>query len=303
MEEMSQDAIDQELIRNTTLQTLLQRYVMEVSSHKSPTAQAQESRIIRRLLVKLGAIPLSELTPLALTKFRDDRLQEASASTVARDLLLLSLVIETAMSQWGVTLPGNPLSNVSVPATVHGRGRRLRPGERRRLVSACGRYVNPMLGWIIRLILATGMRKGEILSLHRMHVDLQTRVAHVPKVGSWASRDVPLSKKAVAILQEALFHAKGTTETPLIFFGEPGKFGQRKSYALDRVFRQVLSRAHLKAYSCEDLRDDAILRMREAGLSEQEVAAITGLRSVRINRRAAHLQVDVLIQRLDMLDL
>ena len=296
---MSQDATELELEQKIMLHSLLQRYLIEVSSKKSPTTQARETRILNRLSVQLGSLPLLELTPLALTKFRDERLQEASASTVARDLTLLSQVIETAMERWEITLEGNPLGNVSIPSNVHGRGRELRPGERMRLVTACRRYANPMLGWVVSLILGTAMRKGELLCLQRSHVDLAARVVHLPKVGAGVPRDVPLSKTATKLFKEALLHAKETPDTPLIFFGEPGKWGQRKPYAVDRVFRQVLSRAHLRAFSCEDLRDDAIIRMREAGLTEQEVIAITALRAGRINRRAAHLQVDVLIQRLD----
>lgn len=303
MEKMNQHSTDPDSEPTMTLHTLLQRYLSEISLKKSPTTQARESRIAGRLSARLGATPLSELTPLVLTKFRDTRLQEASVSTVARDLALLSLVMETAMEHWDVNLTGNPLNTVFVPPTVHGRGRQLRPGERKRLVAACGRCANPMLGWIVRLILETAMRKGEVLALHRSHVDPRARMAHVPKVGTRAPRDVPLTQQAVELFQEALFHARGTPDTPLIFFGEPGKFGRRKPYVIDRIFRQTMNRAHLKPFSLEDLRDDAILRMREAGLTEEEVVAITGLRSGRINRRAAHLQGDVLVQRLDAVGL
>ncbi|MEO5348977.1 MAG: site-specific integrase [Magnetococcus sp. YQC-3] len=286
-----------------TLQQLLQRYLTEVSSKKSPLTFAREERIARHLTTRLGAMPLSELTPLILTEFRETRLQEASAYTVARDLALLSQVVETAIAHWGVTLTGNPLNAIPDPVEVHGRGRQLRPGERLRLVAACGRHSNPMLGWVVRIILSTGMRKAEVLHLQRSHIDLTARVAHLPRVGSWAPRDIPLTQEASKVFKEALRHVKGIDDTPLLFFGEPGKFGQRRPYAIDRVLRQALNRARLKPFSCDELRDDAILRMREAGLTEQEVVAITGLRTLRIDRRAAHLQPEVLVQRLDQLGL
>ena len=285
------------------LHTLLQRYLDEISIHKSPTTQAQENRIARHLIARLGMTILTELTPLVLTKFRDTRLREASAGAVTRDLALLSLVIETAIQTWKIPLQGNPLNNVPPPPTIHGRGRQLRSGERLRLLSACRRYTNPMLAWIVGLILETGMRKGEVVNLHRSHIDLAQRVAHLPKMGNWAPRNVPLTKQAVSLLQEALLHAQETPDTPLLFFGEPGKFGRRKPYAVDRVLRQIMGRANIKPFSCEDLRDDAIARLEEAGLNKQEVTAITGTRSVRIDRRADHLQINVLVQRLDELEL
>ncbi|MEO5363494.1 MAG: tyrosine-type recombinase/integrase [Magnetococcus sp. DMHC-8] len=282
-----------------TLQTLLHRYLAEVSSKKSPTAHAREHRIAQHLMARLGTTPLVDLTPLLLSEFRETRLQEASASTVARDLGLLSQVIETAMTDWGVALAGNPLRSVAEPAEVQGRSRQLRPGERLRLISACNRHSNPMLGWVVRLILATGMRKPEVLHLQRPQVDLTARVVHLPRSGSSAPRDVPLSREVVKLFQEALHHVKPVTDTPLLFFGEPGRFGQRRPYAIDRVLRQAMNRARLKPFSCDELRDDAILRMRESGLTEQEVVAITGLRTLRIDRRAPHLQTHLLVQRLD----
>ncbi|MBF0584714.1 MAG: site-specific integrase [Magnetococcales bacterium] len=286
-----------------TVQSLLQRYLAEVSSKKSPVTSEREGRIAHYLAVRIGNMPLSELTPLALTQFRDSRVQEASAAAVARDLALLSQVIDTAMADWGIELPGNPLNAVAAPVDVQGRGRQLGAGERLRLIAACGRHSNPMMGWVVRIILATGMRKAEVLKLHRSHVDLKARVVHLPKVGIWPARDVPLTQEASKIFKEALQYVKDVSDTTLIFFGEPGKFGQRRPYAIDRVLRQAMSRARLKPFSCEELRDSAIFRMQEAGLTEEEVVAITGARTLRIDRRAPHLQADVLLQRLDALGL
>ena len=286
-----------------TLQVLLHRYLTEISSKKSPLTHAQESRIVRHLTTRLGSVVLSELTPLTLTEFRATRLQEASASVVARDLELLSQVIETAMTNWDVTWVGNPLSAVAEPMELHGRGRQLKPGERLRLVAACGRHSNPLLGWVVRIILAVGMRKVEVLHLQRAHVDLTHRLVHLPRVGSGVPRVVPLTQEATRACKEALQHVQAVTDTPLIFFGEPGRFGRRRPYAIDRVLRQALNRARLKPFSCDELRDDAILRMREAGLTAEEVVAITGLHTLRIDRRAPHLQPDVLVRRLDALGL
>lgn len=284
-----------------TLEMLLHRYISEISSKKSPTAHARDSRIARHLTVRLGATPLEEVTPLLLTRFRDARLKEASAHTVARDLALLAHVIETAMQQWTVAMVCNPVHLVAAPPHVHGRGRHMRPGERVRLLAACQRHSNPMLGWVVTLILETGMRKGEILGLQQSQVDLAQRVAHLSRTGTWAPRVVPLNQTAIMVFQKALQHTAETPHTTLIFFGEPGKFGRRKPYAVDRVLRQVMSRANLKPFGCDELRDDAILRMQEAGLTEEEVVAITGRRSMRIDRRAPHLQAEVLLKRLDTL--
>ena len=54
---------------------------------------------------------LSELKPHHITKFREDRLKEVSAGTVLKDLSLLSAVINTGTTEWGLenVLRSNPV--------------------------------------------------------------------------------------------------------------------------------------------------------------------------------------------------
>ena len=282
-----------------TVAEALARYLMEVSSAKSPTTQARETRMARMLSERLGRLPLEEVSPLELAAFRDARLKEASAAIVARDMALLTDLFDVAASRWGVALAGNPVGNVAPPAPVQGRGRRLKPGERARLLAACARHANPMLGWVVQIAMETAMRKTEILGLKQADVALRQRVVHLPRTGSWAPRHVPLNKETAKVFSAAIKHARTVKETPLIFFGEPGQFGTRRAYAIDKVFRKALLDARLKSFSFDDLRLDAVERMREAGLSDEEVAAIAGLKTPRIDRRADHLQPEALVKRLD----
>ena len=134
-----------------------------------------------------------------------------------------------------------------------------------------------MLGWVVRIAMETAMRKAEILGLYRRDVDLQSRVAHVSKIGLRAPRKTPLTRVAVQAFKAALNQVNVTKDTSLIFFGDPGKFGTRRPYAIDKVFRHAVMSARLKAFRFDDLRFDAISRMRESGLTEPEVAAIVGL--------------------------
>ena len=284
-----------------TVRATLERYVAEISGKKSPVTCQRETRMARMLTDRLGDHTLAFLTPLTLAEYRTARLREASDSIVARDLAFLSQVLETAADAWGIALTGNPVGTVSQPVPLQGQGRRLKPGERARLLATCGRNVNATLLWVVRLAMETAMRKTEILGLTRDAVDLPARVAQIPKISTRSPRQVPLTKTATATLREALRHAKKTKDTPLIFFGEPGKFGTRRPYAIDKIFRQALIRSRLKEFGFNDLRQDAIMRMKEAGLSEREVVAIAGVRSVRLDRRSPDLQPSALVRRLDAL--
>ena len=52
-----------------------------------------------------------------------------------------------------------------------------------------------------------------------------------------------------------------------------------------------------------DLRHEAVSRLVEAGLGDQEVAAISGHKSMQMLRRYTHLRAEDLVAKLDQLGL
>jgi hypothetical protein len=84
------------------------------------------------------------------------------------ELALLSHLFTIAIKKWRLGLIYNPVSNIRKPAPGKGRDRRLGADEEKALLRACDRHSNPMLGWIVRVALYTGMRAGEIKGLTRL---------------------------------------------------------------------------------------------------------------------------------------
>jgi len=96
------------------------------------------------------------------------RLSEGlSASSVRLELALLSHLYTIAIKEWGMGIIVNPVSNVRRPKPAKGRDRRLVGDEEQRLMEACEGHSNPMLAWIVKLALYTGMRHSEIVNLTR----------------------------------------------------------------------------------------------------------------------------------------
>lgn len=73
-------------------------------------------------------------------------------------LALLGHLYTVAIKEWGVGLPSNPVKNIRRPAPGPGRNRRLTPDEEFSILAAVDEHSNPMLGWIVRIALETGMR-------------------------------------------------------------------------------------------------------------------------------------------------
>ncbi len=285
-----------------TLENALDRYTKEVTPTKKPNTQKRELGRAVFLKAKLGKYTLASLTPTIIAGFRDGRLKEGkSNNTVRLELALLSHLFSTAISEWQVGLVYNPVQSVKKPSPGTGRKRRLNEGEEKELLRSCDRQSNPFIGWIVRLALFTAMRKGEILSLTVDQVNLHDSTIFLSDTKNNEVRTVPLSPKALDIINRALDHPLRPKETDLVFYGEPGRDGKRRPYTIDRMWRNVLKLAEMTDFRFHDLRHEATSRFVEAGLSDQEVSSITGHKSMQMLKRYTHLRNKNLVDKLSSL--
>ena len=284
------------------LNDALERYLNEVSSTKRATTAIAEHHKAKALKANLGAYSLAAITPDLVARYRDQRLEAGkSNNTVRLELALLSHLFTIAIKEWRVGLFYNPVANIRKPTPGKGRDRRLHTDEEPSLFKACDRHSNPMLGWLARIALYTGMRAGEIKSLTRSQVDLQKRTVHLTETKNGSARTVPLTRQAVDVFHAALSHPVRPFDTDLIFFGEPGRDGIRRSYEFRPAWARTLKKTDIKGLRFHDLRHEAVSRLVEAGLGDQEVAAISGHKSMQMLKRYTHLRAEDLVERLDQL--
>ncbi len=286
-----------------TLADALDRYIKEVSSTKSDFTQRGEKSKAKQLKAKLGKYSLAALTADLVADYRDDRLKEGMKSnTVRLELALLGHLFTVAIKEWRVGLIYNPVANIRKPSPGQGRDRRLSVAEETKLIEAVSNYSNPMLGWIVRAALATGMRSTELVSLRRSQVDLKRRVVRLASTDtkSGDARTVPLTLEAKRIFEEALANPVRPIDCDLVFFGEPGRDGKtRRPYAFNKIFGKIKQEIGMADLHFHDLRHEAVSRLVEAGLSDQKVAAISGHKTMQMLKRYTHLRAEDLVAELD----
>lgn len=288
-----------------TLKAALTRYRTEVTPTKRQSTQLREKRCASTLEKELGDYSLAAITPEIVAAYRDKRLAEVSVSSTRIELALLGHLYNVAIKEWGIGLPRNPVQMIRRPQPHPGRNRRLMrdrdkdKDEEMRLLKACDKHSNPMLGWIVRLALETGMRSGEITSLRRDQVDLPSRVVRLSETKNGSARTVPLTKKATRILRAALKHPTRPKDIDLIFWGEPGRDNERRPYEFSMAWKKIIKQTGIIGLRFHDLRHEAVSRLVEAGLSDQEVAAISGHKSMQMLRRYTHLRAEDLVEKLD----
>ncbi len=172
--------------------------------------------------------------------------------------------------------------------------------EEKRLLAAVDQHSNPMMGWIVRIALETGMRWSEILTLRKSQVDLKRRIVRLLKDEEYSATHCALDSSCCGSVQRRRLRIPTRPEdTDLIFFGEPGRDGVRRPYQFDRMWQAIKKKQGLKDFRFHDLRHEAVSRFVEAGFSDQEVSAISGHKSMQMLKRYTHLRAEDLVVRLD----
>jgi integrase len=279
---------DTRVAESTTLRSILERYMTEISSRKR-SAHTEISRIKALLRRPLCHRTLALLSTSDLATYRDERLRSVSPSTVIRELNTISHAIDTAMRDWDVYLHRNPCKLVRRPSPPRGRNRRLRDDEEQRLLDAADSGRNFYMRDLIVLAVETGMRRGELLSLDWRHIDLETQVAHLPMTKNGESRDVPLSSRARDVLQR-LWEGQGSPSA--------GRALPTSESAVVQAWGHLCGRAGITGLHFHDLRHEAVSRLFEKGLNVVEVSTISGHKELRMLSRYAHLRATDLVSRL-----
>lgn len=294
--------IQRAVSEKTTVAKALERYNREVVPTKKASTQRREKARINILVTHFGKYSLAAVNPDLVARYRDARLELGkSNNTVRLELALLGHLFSVAIKEWHIGLIYNPVANIRKPTPGEGRDRRLQNGEHARILNAVTRYTNPMLGWIVRLAIETGMRQSEILSLRRPQIDLNRRVVRLTDTKNDSSRTVPLNQAATSVLTDVLAHPIRPIDTDLVFFGEPGRDGKRRPYQFTKAWNRIKKEQGLSDLRFHDLRHEAVSRLVEGGLSDQEVASISGHKSMQMLRRYTHLRAEDLVEKLDRL--
>jgi len=276
-----------------TVREALENYRSRISILKKGYAQ-EKYRIEQISRSFLGAKIVREVTSVDIATYRDNRLQEInpktgkplSSSTVRLEMSLLSNFFDISRIEWGIC-ESNPVANVRKPKIPPGRDRRLTPREDRLILRYCHNHVNPELYSIVVLALETAMRQGEILRLQWEHLNLKSRVAHLPETKNGTKRDVPLSIKA----QAALIRLGVKTNGRVFSYTPEG---------LKSTWRFMLVKLGIEDLHFHDLRHEAISRLFELGsLDMMEVAAISGHKSLAMLKRYTHLKAQRLVRKLE----
>jgi integrase len=240
----------------------------------------------------LGSSLLPDLTEDAIRDYIKTRIEEkASGRTINMEVGELSRAIG---KPWSFLWP-----KVRKQEERKDVGRALSPEEEKRLLDAAGKKKRwEHAAVIIRALLLTGMRSGELTGATWGQVDLERRVLTVgrAKTSSGTGRQIPMNNDLFLLLSAhaAWFTTKCGETRPECYvfpFGKPQPTDPtRPTTTLKTVWGSIRKEAKV---SCRlhDLRHTAATKMAEAGTPESTMLALMGHMSRAMMERYSHIRM------------
>jgi integrase len=290
-----------------TLKEFGERYLEEYSRpHKAEASAAGDEQNLKHLVAKLGSMRMDQVMTSHVTRFHLERGTNAPVNA-NRCVGLLSHIFSMAV-KWGV-LPRthfNPCTDVArfvetarkrylseqelvrvgavLAEAEAGEGiypeGELPAGKKRRRRRA------PAIE-VIRLLIFTGARIGEVVSLRWEHVDLERGVAMQKRKGHGAELQAIVLPAPARLLLDGIKH-----RGEWVFPGRHGKHLARNT--VQHAWSRLRKKAKLEDVHVHDLRHSFASVAVAGGSSLPIIGALLGHTQVQTTQRYAHLSDDPL---------
>lgn len=164
------------------------------------TLQSQQN-LIKPFLDDYGTRQLKSITSDDIENFYLTRIRKVAAGTMTITHHHLKAMFNQAVEAGLLTK--NPMKRVSAPK---GESEARKPLEKRHIKALLAYAADkPFLGRMIRLALATGMRRGEMCALRWSDIDLETGIIHVSRtvvrVGASEYEKKPKTAKSIRLIR------------------------------------------------------------------------------------------------------
>lgn len=274
---------DMEQREAATVADLIKRFEKEYLPRKRPST----ARSYKGMLKKHIGPHFGKFTKVASVKFDDiDRLHRkvtATGSTYVanRSVALCSKMFSQAI-KWELRTD-NPCKGVERNAETK-RKRYLNADELKRLTAALAETPDKQFVDAVLLLLLTGARKGEVLSMRREQLDLKAGVWTKPGATTKQKTDhvVPLGVEAIAVLKSI------KVKSGFMFPDGDGHLRDIK-----HPWEQLCKRAEIENLRIHDLRHSFASHLASAGMSLPLIGALLGHTTPSTTARYSHLFDDV----------
>lgn len=288
-------------------------YLERLAAEGGKDLKMKRQRLSLHLVPFFDAVALDKITTSEIERYKQQRRHEqpllrprgkkiersgapraVSPATVNRELAVLSHLFTKAV-EWEWLDRAPPIRRFREGQS---RIEYLTVEQARRLLECAKIDDNPHVYPFVLIGLETGMRRAEILTMRREHVDLARRVIFVPQAKAGA-REQPITAHLAEFLSH---HLAGLPADTLWVFPSPTA---QSGHATDigKGFRRAVAAAGLdpKKVVRHTLRHTAITHLVQAGVDLPTVKRISGHRTLAMVERYAHQNGSHIEQAMDKL--
>lgn len=269
-----------------TVADLIERFEAEHLVRKRETTAADYRLMIKTYIAPtFGSRKVREIT-FADCDGLHRKISRAGYLVRANRVIAMLSTMFALSIKWGWR-ESNPCKGIE-RHREHNRERYLSADELTRLTTALAEFPDKDIADIVRLLLLTGARRGEVLSMKWEHLDLT--------LGTWAkppasvkqntAHTIPLSAPARQLLAERYIDGA----TGFVFPGV-GRRGHRA--VVFRAWRRLCDAAGITELRLHDLRHQFASELVSSGASLPLIGSLLGHRNVQTTSRYAHLYTDV----------
>lgn len=257
---------------------------------------------IKHIADDFGEIPLSDITSRLVNEWRNKQVEKGlKNSTINKHIDFLMNIIKLAYV-WGfleeqlhvkLDVRKLPVGNYTQKF--------LTPSEIRRLLNGCKISPHPYLYFIVKLLLLTGARVGELRNARWSDIDDQRSIWIVPVSKNGRSREIFLSSEAIStfhkVRKTAAFLGVGHLPEGYVFTNPRSKTRYDSFYA---AWYKVVRAEKLEDVRIHDLRHTYASLLINNEVSIYEVQRLLGHSNITMTQRYAHLLRDKLHERTEV---
>lgn len=275
------------------------KYLTKLGQEGGKDIDMKRYRLEQHLVPFFGDAPLSKIATFDVERYKKQRGAEpvkrpngpggepvyvgtTKPATINRELAALSHLLNKAV-EWG-WLDHKP-ATIKRLKEHSGRITYLTVEQIERLLKAAEGDQNRQIYPFIRIGLDTSMRKTEILSIRREHIDTQRLVIYIPKAKAGA-REQPITSSLAEYLERYVATLQKGTQW---LFPSPAA-EEGRTVNLDKPFRRCVLAAELdvKQVVRHTLRHTAITHLVQAGVDLPTVKRISGHKNLSMVERYSH---------------
>jgi integrase len=263
---------------------MFDRYSRHQKARIRPTTHARLGGILDTLQAHLPE-QAKAITKRTVSEYIEARAETVKPGTVAKEMSVLKHCLRLAV-EWGL-LNENAAAGARLPKLPAGKTRYLTPGELKAALESAPEWLRAPMAFAA----CTGVRRGEMLSLRWMDVDMGNKRLYLRETKNGALRVLPIPEFALTVLRSLPAGAAGDT----VFAGvNPAH--------LSVYAKRVFKRLGIPDASFHTLRHTAASWLVMEGVDLYAVGQILGHKTPRMTQRYAHLSPEYMAGAVGKLD-